>query len=215
MDDKALKKLVQAELEWDPSFDANDIGAAVENGIVSLSGYVATYAQKIDVEAAVKRVKGVRGYVEKLNVRPFAAEYSDEWIATRVANVLDWDTRIPKDSIKAKVSKGFVTLTGKVIWQFQREAAEGKVRALPGVRGFSSHIEVKPHIVAGDIKKRIQDALERQADLEAKGINVTVEGDTVRLDGKVRGWFERDLAERTAWAAPGVRSVEDRISVEV
>src|SRR6185503_14371460 len=114
MEDKALKRLVQAELDWDPSFDANDIGVGVENGIVHLTGYVATYSQKIDAEAAVKRVKGVRGYVEDLQIRPFAQAHSDESIALRVANVIDWDTAIPKGAIKAKVEKGFVTLTGEV-----------------------------------------------------------------------------------------------------
>jgi osmotically-inducible protein OsmY len=215
MDDKALKKLVQAELEWDPSFDANDIGVAVESGIVSLSGYVATYAQKLDVESAIKRVKGVRGYVEDIQIRPFAAASSDESIATRVANLIDWDTTIPKNSVKAKVANGYVTLTGKVAWQFERTAAENKVRALDGVRGITNLIEVKPRVQPTDVKKRIEDALARQAELEASSIRVTVDGDKIRLEGKVRAWFERDIAERAAWAAPGVTGVDDRITVGV
>ncbi|SUS03334.1 Transport-associated [uncultured Defluviicoccus sp.] len=215
MDDKALKRLVQAELDWDPAFDANDIGVAVENGIVSLTGYVATFGQKLDVEAAVKRVKGVRGYVEKLQIRPFAAPYSDESIATRVANVIDWDTRIPKNAVKAKVTNGHVTLTGHVNWQFQRQAAEEKVRPMPGVRALTSLIEVKAHVEVGDVKQKIEDALERQADLDADRIRVIVIGDTVRLEGKVRAWFERDLAEKAAWAAPGVKAVDDRITVDL
>jgi len=213
MDDKALKKQVQDELEWDPSFDANDIGIAVENGIVRLTGYVATYAQKFDVEAAVKRVNGVRGYVEDLQIRPFAQPFSDESIAMRVANVIDWDTTVPKGAVKAKVEKGYVTLTGKLTWQFEKTAAENVVRNLQGVRGVTNLIEVKPRIQPADVKKRIEDALSRQAATDAGRIRVTVDGDKVRLDGKVRAWFERELAETAAWSAPGVASVEDKVSV--
>jgi len=215
MDDKTLKKQVQDELEWDPSFDANDVGIAVENGIVRLTGYVATYAQKFDVEAAVKRVNGVRGYVEDLQIRPFAQPFSDESIATRVANVIDWDTTVPKGAVKAKVEKGYVTLTGKLTWQFEKTAAENVVRNLQGVRGVTNLIEVKPRIQPADVKKRIEDALSRQATTDAGRIRVTVDGDKVRLDGKVRAWFERELAETAAWSAPGVASVEDKVSVGV
>jgi len=213
MEDKALKKQVQDELEWDPTFDANDIGIAVENGIVRLTGYVATYAQKFDVEAAVKRVNGVRGYVEDLQIRPFAQPFSDESIAMRVANVIDWDTTVPKGAVKAKVEKGYVTLTGKLTWQFEKTAAENVVRNLQGVRGVTNLIEVKPRIQPADVKKRIEDALSRQAATDAGRIRVTVDGDKVRLDGKVRAWFERELAETAAWSAPGVASVEDKVSV--
>jgi len=212
MEDKALKKQVQDELEWDPTFDANDIGIAVENGIVRLTGYVATYAQKFDVEAAVKRVNGVRGYVEDLQIRPFAQPFSDESIAMRVANVIDWDTTVPKGAVKAKVEKGYVTLTGKLTWQFEKTAAENVVRNLQGVRGVTNLIEVKPRIQPADVKKRIEDALSRQAATDAGRIRVTVDGDKVRLDGKVRAWFERELAETAAWSAPGVASVEDKVS---
>jgi len=214
MDDKALKRLVQAELDWDPSFDANDIGVGVENGIVHLTGYVATYAQKIDAEAAVKRVKGVRGYVEDLQVRPFAQPFSDEAIATRVANVIDWDSTIPKGAIKAKVEKGYVTLLGKVNRQHERAAAENVVRPLEGVRGVISLIELESQMQASDVKKRIEEAMARQGKLDAEHIQVTVDGDKVRLEGRVRAWFERDVAERAAWAAPGVTIVEDNVIVD-
>lgn len=215
MDDKSLKRLVEDELEWDPSFDANDIGVAVENGIVRLSGYVATFAQKFDVEAAVKRVNGVRGYVEDLQVRAFAQPYSDEAIAAQVANAIDWNAAVPKGAVKAKVDCGYVTLSGKVNWQYQKTAAENAVRPLAGVRSVVNTIEVKPHVQPGDIKKRIEDALARQAASDAGRIRVTVDGDTVRLEGRVRAWFERDLAERAAWSAPGVTTVEDKVSIGV
>lgn len=213
MDDKTIKTLVMDELEWEPSIDSNDIGVAVQDGIVKLSGFVANYAQKLDAETAVKRVKGVRGYVEDLEVRPFAQPFTDEALATRIANVIDWDTTIPKGQIKAKVEKGYVTLSGQVEWQYQRTAAENVVRPLQGVRGVSNQVTVKARVQANDVKKRIEDALARQAELEASKIRVTIDGGKVRLDGKVRAWFERDLAERAAWAAPGVTVVEDNVSV--
>lgn len=213
MIDKVLRGLVQDELDWEPSVDAVDIGVAVENGIVHLSGRVSSYAQKIAAEAAVKRVKGVRGYVEDLEIRPQGAGYSDVAIASRAANVLDWDATVPKDAVKVKVDGGIVTLSGQVDWQYQRTAAENGIRPLAGVRGVINQIRVKPVIQAGDIKRRIEDALERQAELEAGKIHVSVIGDKVRLDGKVRAWFERDIAERAAWSAPGVKQVDDHVSV--
>lgn len=215
MDDKALKKLVADELEWEPSIDAADIGLTVENGIVRLFGHVANYAQKGVAETAVKRVKGVRGYVEDLEIRPFPKTYTDEGIAERVANLIDWDVTIPKNAVKVKVEDGYVTLTGEVNWAYQRLAAEQGIRRLQGVRGVSNAIMVKPQAQAYDIKRRIEEALERQADLEADKVHVTVDGGKVKLDGKVRAWFERDIIERAAWAAPGVQSVDDRVTVSL
>jgi osmotically-inducible protein OsmY len=213
MDDKTIKALVLDELEWEPSIDSADIGVTVEAGIVRLTGHVASYAQKIAAESAVKRVKGVRGYVEDLAIRAAAPSFADEAIASRAANMLDWDATVPKGAVKVKVEKGFVTLTGQVDWQYQRTAAEQTIRGLMGVRGVSNQLGVKPHVQVSDIKRRIEDALERQADLEADKIRVIVDGDKVRLEGKVKAWFERDLAEHAAWAAPGVRAVEDRVTI--
>jgi len=161
MDDKALKKSVLAELEWSPSIDAADIGVTVEDGIVRLTGHVANYAQKIAAESAVKRVKGVRGFVEDLEIRAFTQTYTDEAIAGRVANLLDWDVTLPKGAVKVKVEKGFVTLTGQVDWQYQRFAAEQGIRRLQGVRGVSNQVQVKPSVQAADVKCCIEDALER------------------------------------------------------
>lgn len=211
--DKTIKNLVQDELNWEPSIDSADIGVTVEAGVVRLTGHVANYLQKLAAESAVKRVKGVRGFVDDLEVRLFAEAHSDEAIAMKVANVIDWHVAIPKDSVKVKVEKGLVTLTGKVDWQFQRSAAEQGIRSLLGVRGLFNQIEVAPHVEASDIKRRIESALARQADLEADKIQVTVDGGKVRLDGKVRAWFERDIAERAAWGAPGVSAVDDRVAV--
>lgn len=213
MEDKALKKLVQDELDWEPSVDPADIGVTVENGIVRLTGHVPNYSQRVSAENAVKRVKGVRGLVQDLEVRTFPDTYTDESIATRVANMLDWDVTVPKDAVRVKVDGGYVTLTGQVDWQYQRTAAEHGIRNLAGVRGLSNQIQVKPRVQASDIKRRIENALERQAELDSQRIIVSVEGDKVRLNGKVKAWFERDIAERAVWAAPGVRAVEDHVSI--
>ena len=212
--DVGLKNAVEAELAWVPSVDAAHIGVTAENGIVTLSGHVPTYAQKLAVEKAVKRIKGVRGLAEELEVRLLASfGNDDDEVAKRVANILDWGVSVPKDSVKVQVTAGVVTLSGEVDWQFQRIGAEQGVRLLNGVRGLSNQITVKPHVEAQDVKRRIESALERQADVVASNIRVTVDGATVRLDGKVKAWAERNAIERAAWAAPGVRAVDDHVTI--
>ncbi|MFI4950599.1 MAG: BON domain-containing protein [Caulobacterales bacterium] len=214
MNDTTLKILIEDELSWEPSIDAADVAATVDAGIVTLDGHVPNYVQKRMAETVVKRIKGVRGFVDRIEVRPFGSDAaSDESIATRAANVLDWDVTVPKRSVQVQVSEGRVTLTGHVDWQFQRDAADRAVRRLSGIRAVFNQIEVKPHVQAADIKRRIEAALERQADLAASKIRVTVSEDKVRLDGEVRAWAERDIAERAAWAAPGVRAVDDHVSI--
>lgn len=215
MEDNAIKKLVLDELEWEPSVDAADVGVTVEKGIVRLTGHVATYSERVAAEAAVKRVKGVRGFVQDLEIRPYTPAFGDEAVAARVANVLDWAVSVPKDCVKCKVDNGMVTLTGEVKWNYQRTAAEQAVRPLGGVRGLINQITVKPTVQASGIKRQIEAALHRQAQLEADQVQVTVDGDKVRLDGSVKAWFERAAIERAAWAAPGVRSVEDHIRVSI
>lgn len=212
--DVGLKNAVEAELAWVPSVDAAHIGVTAENGIVTLSGHVPTYAQKLAVEKAVKRIKGVRGLAEELEVRLLASfGNDDDEVAKRVANILDWGVSVPKDSVKVQVTAGIVTLSGEVDWQFQRIGAEQGVRLLNGVRGLSNQITVKPHVEAQDVKRRIESALARQAHVEASNIRVTVDGTNVRLDGKVKAWAERDTIERAAWAAPGVRTVDDHVAI--
>jgi osmotically-inducible protein OsmY len=215
MEDKILKTLVEDELAFQPSIDAVDIGVIVDRGIVRLTGHVTNYAQKSAAENAVKRVKGVRGYVEDLEVRPFENPQSDESIAARVANLIDWDVTLPKGAIKVKVEGGVVALSGDVEWAYQRAGAETGVRRLPGVRALVNTITVKPRISAGDIKRRIEQALERQAEVEAGHISVAVDGGQVKLAGHVRAWYERDIIERAAWSAPGVQAVDDRVTIGV
>lgn len=213
MDDLALRKLVEDELEWEPSVNAADIGVIVESGIVRLTGHVPSYAQKMAAEAAVKRVKGVRGLVEDVEVQPYLPTTSDESIASRLANVFDWDSVVPKGRVKVKVDDGFVTLAGEVDWRFQKTAAELRARNLAGVRHVSNMIQVAPRPRTSDVKRKIEDALERHAHLEANNIKVTVTGDKIRLKGRVDTWSERELVENAAWAAPGVRAVEDQLRV--
>lgn len=194
MDDKVVRKLVEDELQLQPSVDAAHIDVSVNKGIDHLNGRVPSFAQKSAIETAVKRVKGVRGY-------------GDDALAIQAANILEWDTLLPKDAIKVKVERGWVTLAGDVEWASQRIAAEGGLHRLQGVRGVSNLIMIRPKVAAGDIKNRIEQALERQAELEANGITITVQ------DGKVRAWHERDIIERAAWAAPGVTAVDDHVTV--
>lgn len=213
MDNKAIKRLVEGELDWAPGIDGAGIGVAVDEGIVTLSGHVPSYAQKITTEQTVKRLKSVRGVVDKLEVR-FAAHAGDDVdIAKRAANLLDWDVTLPKGAVKVAAANGFITLTGEVPWQYQRIAAEQGLHRLAGVRGVFNQIAVKPAVKAEDIKHRIEAALDRQADIDGAKVRVTVDGDRVRLEGKVRAWFEREAAEEAAWAAPGVRFVDDRVSI--
>jgi osmotically-inducible protein OsmY len=146
-------------------------------------------------------------------VQPHGDVHSDDAIAAQVANNLAWDAILPKDVIKVKVEAGWVTLSGDVEWAYQRIAAEGNVRRLHGVRGVTNLIMVQPKISVPDIRQRIEQALERQAEIEAKGIKITVEGGRVRLEGKVRAWRERDAIERAAWAAPGVTGVDDHVTI--
>lgn len=212
--DMSLKKLVEEELDWEPSIDAADVGVTVEDGIVGLSGHVATYAQTIRAEEVTKRVKGVRGLAQNLEVRPFqGAGASDEEIARRAANSLEWDTTVPTDKVKVTVTKGVLTLTGEVDWQYQRIAAEQAVHGLYGVRSVVNLIAIKPRPTAANVKQRIEDALKRQVQADADRIRVSVDGDKVKLEGKVKAWFERSAAERAAWSAPGVKTVEDKVVI--
>ncbi|MGZ3402393.1 MAG: BON domain-containing protein [Phenylobacterium sp.] len=211
--DGTIKRLVEDELIWEPSIDATGIGVSVVAGIVTLTGHVPTFGQKATAEQVVKHVKSVRGLVDHLDVR-VADSFDDEQLARRIANLLDWDVTLPKGAVKVQVADGFVTLTGEVPWHYQRAGAEFGLRRLAGVVGLRNLITVKPQVRALDVKRRIELALNRQADLDSGKIAVTVDGDTVRLDGKVKAWFERDVIERAAWAAPGVRRVEDHVVVE-
>ena len=212
MDDKALRQNVVSELDFDPSFDAASIGVAVEAGVVTLTGHVGSYAEKISAERAARRVKGVRAIAQEIVVRyPDDKKTADDQIAERAVSIMNWDARIPAEDLMVKVQQGWVTLSGEVRWHFQREAAESSVRRLSGVVGVTNEIRVKPSARPEDVRKKIVDALERNAELEADLISVFVHGDKVTLEGKVKARYERDIAERAAWSVPGVAAVEDHL----
>lgn len=214
MNDLSLRQTILDELEFEPSIDAADIGVATDNGIVTLTGHVRTYAEKEAAERVVRRVKGVRGIAAEIEVRIFGPkETDDDDIARRAVKMLDWNVSVPKDSVQVRVLKGWVTLRGEVEWQYQKNAAYDAVYGLGGVVGVSNLIELKPRITAIDVKKRIEDAFKRDAALEAGAIKIDVQGRKVTLSGKVKTWSERQAAERAAWSAPGIATLDDRLTV--
>lgn len=215
MDDLELRQLVIDELEFDPSINAANIGVSVEKGIVTLTGHVASYVEKIAAERVVERVKGVKAIAQEVEVRyPDHQKRSDDEIAQRAVNILHWSVQVPDGAIHVKVEKGWVTLTGAVEWQYQRLAAESAIRKLSGISGVSNLIEIRPRVAAADVHRKIMDSLKRNAEIEADSIRVIVDNDKVTLEGKVKAWYERGLAERAAWSAPGVKAVEDRLTLD-
>lgn len=215
MHDSTLRQDIIDELDFEPSIDAADVGVAVENGVVTLTGHVPTYAQKVTVEDVVRRVKGVKAIAQEIEVRPFGSNRTaDDEIAKRAVNTINWNTTVPDNAVQVKVQNGWLTLTGKVEWQYQKAAAADAVRDLAGVVGVSNQIEIVQRASAADVKKRIEDALKRNAEIEAQQIRVNVlDGGKVRLEGRVHTWSERSSAERAAWSAAGVNMVEDRITI--
>lgn len=213
MNDKELRQLVIDELEYEPSIDAADIGVAAENGVITLSGYVTDYAQKMTAERAVWRVKGVKGIAQKIEVRlPGDKQQNDDEIAQRALNILAWNAVIPRDSVRVRVADGWVTLSGKVPWNYQRLAAEAEVRKLGGVKGVSNDISLASVVQFSDVRHRIQEALKRHAEIEADAVRVDVLDDgTVRIDGHVDNWSEMQAVEHAVWSAPGVRRIEDHL----
>jgi osmotically-inducible protein OsmY len=215
MTDSELQQDVIRELQWEPSVEAAHIGVAVKNGVVTLTGYVPSYAQKFAAEKAATRVHGVRAVANELEVRlPGDEKRTDEDVASAAVTALKSNTLVPDDRIKVTVSKGWVTLEGQVEWQYQKDAAENAVRYLSGVVGVSNLIDVKPRTSPSELKSKIEQAFKRNAALDANRINVEVQGGKAILRGTVRSWAEREEATRQAWAAPGIWSVENNITVE-
>jgi len=211
-----IQRDVLEELKWDARVQPNEIGVSVKNGVVTLTGWVDSYTKKWAAEEAAHRVRGVVAVANDIEVRlPVSSERTDAEIAEAVVRALEWDAFVPLDKIKVTVSKGWVTLEGEVEWQYQKQDAERVVRRLTGVRGVSNLITVKPQTPPpSELKKRIEEALVRSAKLDAERIRVEVQGNKVILSGTVRSWAEKEEAERVAWLAPGVLSVDNRITVE-
>ena len=214
--DKDIRGDVEAELQWDPDIRASDVAVAVKDGVVTLTGFVRSYSQKWQAERDAKRVSGVRGVANDIEVRlPNLDARPDPEIARDAVQEIHFSLPYSGEKITVTVKAGWVTLEGEVEWQYLRERAERAVRRVRGVKGVTNVITIKPRVATAVVKGQIEDALRRSAETDAKNITVEVEGDKVILRGQVRSWAERQDAERAAWRAPGVREVQNLIAIKV
>lgn len=214
MTDSELKGHVQGALDWEPSVDVKDIGLSVDEGVVTLRGNVASYAEKMAAERVALRVYGVKGVANDLAVHiGNLFQRNDTEIAHAAVAALKWSTMVPSDKITVTVANGWLTLKGTVDWQYQRDAAFRTVRDLTGVKGVTNSVTLKTHVKSIDVRDKIEAAFKRSAEVDARRVNVTALDGKVILSGNVHSWFERQEAERAAWAAPGVTQVEDRLTI--
>ena len=214
--DEDIRRDVEAELQWDPDISATDIAVAVKDGVVTLTGFVRSYPQKWQAERDVKRVSGVRGVANDIEVRlPNLDARPDPEIARDAVQEIRFTLPYSGEKVSITVKAGWVTLEGEVEWHYLRERAEEAVRRVRGVKGVTNLITIKAKVATTVVKSQIEDALRRSAETDAKNITVEVDGDKVVLRGQVRSWAERQDAERAAWRAPGVREVENLIAIKV
>ena len=214
MTDRQLQENVQKALDWDPSVESAAIGVSVDRGVVTLRGDARSYAEKAAAERVALAVYGVQAVANDLEVKLAASrQRSDTDLAKAAVDALRWSATVPDEKISVAVSNGWVTLKGKVDWDYQRLAAGRIVRDLTGVRSVSNNITVEPHVSAADISAKIEDALKRSAAVDARRISVSATDGTVILSGNVHSWFEKDQARRAAWSAPGVKQVNDRLAI--
>lgn len=210
--DAQLQHDVMAELKWEPAVQATQIGVEVKNGIVTLAGEVGSYAEKWHAERAAQRVHGVKALAVEMKVKlSDGGKRSDAEIAESARNILAWTSALPAEAVKVMVEGGWLTLSGEVEWQYQRQEAADTVRYLIGVTGVSNQIAIKPSVSASVVKADIEAAIKRRAAADAKAIAVEVKGGDVTLTGTVHSWAERDLATRSAWGSAGVRNVVDKM----
>jgi osmotically-inducible protein OsmY len=210
MSENIVRQNVIEELEFEPRVNAAHIGVAISGNIVTLTGHVASYTEKLAAEQAVKCVKGVHGIAQEIEVRlPSEKKLADDEIAARAVQIISWYGTIPEGQILVSVNRGWVTLTGNVGRYFQKAAAEHAVHKLTGVTGVTNDIEVVPAVIITDVKQRIDAALKRNAEIEAQNIQLLVEGGKVIVKGRVDSWHERDVVLAAARSVPSVREIED------
>lgn len=214
--DVQLQKDVMEEIQWHPLLNSSEIGVAVKNGIVTLSGQVDSYLKKAEAENATKKVVGVKALAEdiQIGVAPFYKK-TDTDIAEAVVNALKWHSGVRDEKIKIKVENSIVRLEGEVEWEFERNTAKSAIENLSGVKGVINMITIKPRIVPSDVTKRINAAFHRSATIDASNISAEISGSKVILRGSVRSYSEKEDAENAAWNAPGVVSVQNELKVEV
>ena len=214
MTDKDLKQHVQNALDWEPSLDATDIGVSVDEGVVTMRGNVATYAEKVMAERVVLRTYGAKALANDLAVHlPSGFERTDTELAQAAVVALKWNTMVPKDRVTVTVTNGWLTLNGTLDWQYQKDAAGRALHNLMGMKGLTNLITVKPQVKTIDVQDKIEAAFKRSAEIDARRINVVATDGKVILNCNVHSWAERREAERAAWAAPGVTQVEDHLAI--
>jgi osmotically-inducible protein OsmY len=212
--DTKLQHNVLAELEWDPSVDASKIGVTAKDGVVTLTGSVSRYADKMTAERVAKRIFGVKGLANDIEVKVVGSlQRNDSDIAAAAVNALKWHANVPSGTIQVTVRDGWITLDGEVEWNYQKDAAENAVRNLQGVNGVVDNVKVRARAKPGEVKDKIEAAFKRSAEIDARRISVEAHDGRVVLHGHVHSWSERDEAQQAAWAAPGVTAVENHITV--
>jgi osmotically-inducible protein OsmY len=212
--DTELKHDVETELQWEPSVNEAHIGVIAKDGIVTLTGHIPSFMEKYTAEKTAKRVYGVKAVVNEMEVKLRGDQSrTDEVIAQDCLNSLKFNYSVPEDKIKVVVVNGWVTLEGEVEWQYQRAAAMNSVRDLRGVKGVTNGISIKARISPEDVKKKIEAAFLRSAEIDASRVRVESQDGKAVLSGTVRSWAEREEAQHAAWAAPGVTAVENNITV--
>ena len=209
--DTQLHEAVQRQLDWEPDISTRDIALTAAEGVVTLTGFVHTYAEKMAAEKAVKGVRGVRGVANDIEVKP-VDQRSDPEIAKDAVHVLQSHTNVPR-SVTVTVRDGFLTLEGTAEWMYQKVSAEAAVKYLKGVKAVANLIHIRPTVSPSQVKTKIEEALRRSAEIDAAHISVVARQGTVTLTGAVRSWMEKQEAERAAWAAPGVTKVDNHIVV--